>query len=127
MFFFFNLLIYSWLTTILDPEKTPYPPAYVEVYPIISQQEPNAYNAIGWQHQPSNVSQGFEVQSTQSEPPAYSPIQHSGKQIHLNFFTKNIPFLIYYFSSYAFSFTESITHWIIPHQIDTLPKLFTRN
>ena len=67
--------IYSCSIIILDTEKTPYPPAYAEVYPIISQPEPNAYNAIGWQQQPSDVSQGFEVQPTQPAPPAYSPIQ----------------------------------------------------
>ncbi|XP_070495292.1 lipopolysaccharide-induced tumor necrosis factor-alpha factor homolog [Chironomus tepperi] len=59
----------------MNNEKTPYPPAYAEVYPIISQPEPTAYNAIGWQQQPPEQSEGFDVQPTQPAPPAYSPIQ----------------------------------------------------
>lgn len=61
---------------IADPEKTPYPPAYTEIYPVVPPAE-NSQQNMGWS--------GPATEDVVTQPPPVYVTQPVGNEVPLNF------------------------------------------
>lgn len=65
------------IVAIADSEKTPYPPAYTEIYPAVPPAEMSPQNNMGWS--------GPATEVVVAQPPPVYVIQPVGNEISLNF------------------------------------------
>lgn len=105
----------------LDTEKMPHPPAYTEIYPVVTDADANAPQ-MGWQ-QPAQTEIVNTMISQPIQPPPYGT-QQPGEIRKTD--TNKSRVLKFFYNQTKISdcnFTKSITCWALSSEVDAMSTL----